>query len=481
LERVVARGWLTSMKETAIIPGEGIIGSVFASGQTHITTEIASDPIAKEPVSGKLLAGWGGAGIPIRIADQIVGVLYVSVQLPRVISDEDMRLINSMVEMAGVALQRVRMHNETMRHIEQLQALQSVAGAITTSLDLNLTLTVVLEKITKQLGVDAADVLLFNPHLHTLEYAASRGFRRRGIERTTLRMGEGLSGRAALNRRILRTVNLEKAIDVKSCPSFADEGFVSHIAVPLIAKGQVKGVLEILHRSALPGADASSPINNEWLNFLNTLAEQTAIAIDNAQMFEGLQRSNMELALAYDATIEGWSHAMDLRDKETEGHTLRVTELTMRLGRVLGIPESESVHLRRGALLHDIGKIGVPDNILLKPGPLTDDEWVIMRQHPQLAYEMLSPIPYLQQSLDIPYSHHERWDGSGYPRGLKGTEIPLSARIFAVIDVWDALRSDRPYRNAWPVEETRRYILEHSGTMFDPQVVEVFLREIDRL
>jgi|GEM_PF-481202 len=481
LKRVVARGWLTSVEETAIMPGEGIIGNIFTSGQTHITTEIASDPIAKEPVSGKLLAGWGGAGIPIRVADQIVGVLYVSVQLPRLISDEDMRLIKSMVEMAGVALQRVRMHNETMRHIEQLQALQSVAGAITTSLDLNLILTVVLEKITKQLGVDAADVLLFNPHLHTLEYAASRGFRRRGIERTNLRLGEGLSGKAALNRRILRTVNLEKAIDVKSCPSFAEEGFVSHIAVPLIAKGQVKGVLEILHRSALPGADASSPMNNEWLNFLNTLAEQTAIAIDNAQMFEGLQRSNMELALAYDATIEGWSHAMDLRDKETEGHTLRVTELTMRLGRVLGIPESESVHLRRGALLHDIGKIGVPDNILLKPGPLTDDEWVIMRQHPQLAYEMLSPIPYLQQSLDIPYCHHERWDGSGYPRGLKGTEIPLSARIFAVIDVWDALRSDRPYRNAWPVEETRRYILEHSGTMFDPQVVEVFLREIDRL
>jgi HD-GYP domain-containing protein (c-di-GMP phosphodiesterase class II) len=192
------------------------------------------------------------------------------------------------------------------------------------------------------------------------------------------------------------------------------------------------------------------------------------------------RRSSTQLALAYDATIEGWSRAMDLRDKETEGHTRRVTELTVLLARAHGSSEEEIVHLRRGALLHDIGKMGVPDAILLKPGPLTDAEWAIMRRHPVLAYEMLLPIVYLRPALDIPYNHHEKWDGTGYPRGLKGEAIPLAARIFAVADVWDALRSDRPYRSAWPETRVREHIRALSGTHFDPRVVNAFLR-IDKL
>ena len=154
------------------------------------------------------------------------------------------------------------------------------------------------------------------------------------------------------------------------------------------------------------------------------------------------------LSLAYDATISGWSRAMDLRDKETEGHTQRVTSLTLELARKMGISETDILHLRHGALLHDIGKMGVPDHILLKPDKLTVEEWDIMRQHPVFAYEMLYQIEYLKPSLDIPYSHHEKWDGTGYPQGIKGEEIPLSARIFAIVDVWDALTSDRPYRKA---------------------------------
>jgi PAS domain S-box-containing protein len=191
---------------------------------------------------------------------------------------------------------------------------------------------------------------------------------------------------------------------------------------------------------------------------------------------EALNRANQSLRQAYDQTIEGWSRAMDLRDKETEGHTRRVTEITVLLARSLAIPEDEIVHLRRGALLHDIGKMGVPDAILLKPGPLTDAEWAIMRQHPALAYEMLLPIAYLRPALDIPYSHHEKWDGTGYPRGLKGEQIPLAARIFAVADVWDALRSSRPYRPAWPEARVRDHILALSGAHFDPRVVTAFLQ-----
>jgi len=189
-----------------------------------------------------------------------------------------------------------------------------------------------------------------------------------------------------------------------------------------------------------------------------------------------LELAHLQLLAAYDATIEGWSRAMDLRDKETEGHTQRVTTLSEKLGKMAGMSAEELVFLRRGALLHDIGKLGVPDEVLLKAGALTDEEWKIMRKHPQYAYDMIYPIEYLHSSLDIPYCHHEKWDGTGYPRGLKGEEIPLSARIFAIVDVWDAVTSDRPYRPAWGREKALQHINEESGKQFDPRIVELFNR-----
>jgi HD-GYP domain-containing protein (c-di-GMP phosphodiesterase class II) len=185
-----------------------------------------------------------------------------------------------------------------------------------------------------------------------------------------------------------------------------------------------------------------------------------------------------DLSRAYDSTIEGWSRALDLRDKETEGHTQRVTQMTLKLARAMGLSSDELVHIRRGVLLHDIGKMGVPDHILLKPGKLTDEEWQIMQRHPVYAYELLSPIAYLRPALDIPYCHHEKWDGSGYPRGLRGEQIPFAARLFAIVDVVDALRSDRPYRKGWPEKQVLAYIREQSGVHFDPQVVAAFL-ELD--
>ncbi|MEK7785025.1 MAG: HD domain-containing phosphohydrolase, partial [Chloroflexota bacterium] len=201
-----------------------------------------------------------------------------------------------------------------------------------------------------------------------------------------------------------------------------------------------------------------------------------ALIVTKAKLFDELREAHSGLTEAYNATLEGWARALDLRDKETEGHSRRVTEMTLRLAEAVGMSEAKLVHVRRGALLHDIGKMGVPDAILRKPGKLTDDEWVTMKRHPQDAYEMLSPIAYLRPALDIPYCHHEKWDGTGYPRGLKGEQIPLAARFFAVVDVWDALRSDRPYRPAWPEEKVREYIRSLAGTHFDPQVTEVFLR-----
>jgi HD-GYP domain-containing protein (c-di-GMP phosphodiesterase class II) len=249
---------------------------------------------------------------------------------------------------------------------------------------------------------------------------------------------------------------------------FKEEGFATYSAAPLIAKGEVKGVLEVYQRTPRErGAD--------WVEFLETLAGQVAIAIDNSQLFTNLQRSNLELSLAYDATIEGWSRALDMRDKVTEGHTKRVTEIALKLARVMGMSDADLVHMRRGILLHDMGKVGIPDTILQKPGPLNNEEWKVMHMHPQYAYEMLAPISYLRPALDIPGSHHEKWDGTGYPRGLKGEQIPIAARIFAVVDVYDALTSDRPYRKAWTKEQAIEYILEEKGRFFDPRVVDVFM------
>jgi len=188
-----------------------------------------------------------------------------------------------------------------------------------------------------------------------------------------------------------------------------------------------------------------------------------------------LQQAHEDLQQAYDKTIEGWVLALDLRDRETEGHAKRVTEMTVRLARELGCTDEEIVHIRRGALLHDMGKMGIPDEILQKPGPLTEEEWVIMRRHPQYAYQMLSPISYLNQALIIPYYHHERWDGSGYPHGLKGEEIPLFARLFAIVDVWDALSSDRPYRKRIPPKDVTEYLRREAGRLFDPTIVEGLL------
>jgi HD-GYP domain-containing protein (c-di-GMP phosphodiesterase class II) len=250
------------------------------------------------------------------------------------------------------------------------------------------------------------------------------------------------------------------------------EHFKSYFAAPLIGKGQVKGVIELFGR-------APNEPDPEWLDYLETMAAQAAIAIDNASLFEDLQRTNTDLMMAYDATIEGWSHALELRDRETQGHTQRVTDLTVRLGRTMGIREADLIHVRRGALMHDIGKMAIPDGILLKPGPLSEAEWVVMRKHPSFAYDLLSPIAYLRPALDIPYCHHEKWDGSGYPRGLQGEQIPLAARVFSVVDVWDALNSDRPYRTAWQPDKVRKYIRDESGRHFDPGIAMAFFKTLD--
>ena len=274
---------------------------------------------------------------------------------------------------------------------------------------------------------------------------------------------------------------------------YAPEELIDQPVLPFVHADDVKPILELFSSSTWNDPTAAIPYraqhkNGEyiWLEttariILDTEKNVTEIQAASRNITErkeaqvALQRAHIDLQEAYDKTIEGWVLALDLRDRETEGHTQRVTEMTVHLARQLGCTEDEIIHIRRGALLHDMGKMGIPDEILQKPGPLTDEEWKVMRKHPLYAYQMLSPISYLNQALIIPYYHHERWDGSGYPHGLKGEDIPLFARFFCVVDVWDALSSDRPYRKRMHPKDVIDYLKKESGRLFDPHIIEKFL------
>jgi len=421
--------------------------------------------------------------MPLKAGGDLVGLLILGPKLSeQSYGSEDKEILITLSHQTAVAVQNAQLYSKAQQELfhrrktekrlqlqlKRLSALQNINIAITTNIDLQIPLYLLLEQVTEELGVDAADVLLMDDENQQLVFVAGRGFRTDALKYTKLDIGQGLAGMAAEQSEVIHIQNiLNEATSLRQSPMINSEQFISYFGVPLITKGKVKGVLELFHRSELEPTD-------DWMDFLDTLTSETAIAVDNAQLFRDLEKSNLDLAVAYETTLEGWARTLELRDRETEGHSQRVLELTTMLANKMGVSSDDLIHMQRGALLHDIGKMGVPDQILLKEGPLTDEEWEIMRKHPVFAYDMLSSIPFLEKAIDIPYNHHEKWDGSGYPRGLAGEEIPLSARIFAVVDVWDALRSDRPYRKAWSDVEALRYIEKEKGKHFDPAVVDTF-------
>ncbi len=446
--------------------GDGLTGWAVLHDQTLRIGDLRRDPRYTEAFPGLN----SGLYVPIKTDDRILGVISVENELPDAFSESDEQLLSTLANQAAIALENSRLHKETQQQVKQLQALHSIDLAITNSLDLKITLDLLVHEVIEQSGADAAAIYLLRPDINNLEYLLSQGFHTYLLEklRHSLSLNESLAGRAIRQQHVIESqASQESKSDLREI--WEAEGFHSIYTFPLMTKGEPKGVMKVFYRSEVKVRTSA------WMSFLETLAGQAAIAIENIRLFEGLQRSNMELAIAYDATIEGWSRAMDMRDEETEGHTQRVVDTALKLAADFGFSGEMLMNIRRGALLHDIGKLGVPDNILLKPDKLTDDEWEIMKKHPTFAFEMLAPIEYLNHSINIPYCHHEKWDGTGYPRGMRGEQIPLEARIFAVVDVWDALTSDRPYRKAWTKEKVTEYIRSLAGTHFDPAVVERFL------
>jgi len=452
---------------TRLRAGEGVVGRVITTQYPYFSNDAHHDP---HFLLSHLLGDTNAfACVPLIAQDETIGALWIG----RVaqISDEDMRVLISIADSAAGALHRAKLGAQTEEQLRRLESLHTIDVTISSTFDLRLTLNIVLEHVIAQLGVDAADVLLFHSSTQTLNYFAGLGFRNSITQGMPIKMGTGFAGKAAMSRSRVGINDLKAAqqeMIVNDPRNFNAEGFVAYYGVPLLAKGEIKGVLEVFHRAPLtPEAG--------WLDFLEALGTQTTIAIDNIQLFDNLQRTNANLNLSYEETLEIWARISDQHAHRDKGYTRRATDLTLQLAQTLGLKNADLADLRRGVLLYDIGSIMIPDSILLKAGSLTAEEIKVMRQHPNHSRQMLSTVRQLQSALDIPYHHHERWDGRGYPLGLKGEEIPIAARIFAVVDVWMALQSARPYRAAWSSEKARQYLRSMAGIQFDPKMVEILL------
>ena len=377
--------------------------------------------------------------------------------------------------------ERKRDEETLRRRAEELQSLVIVSSALRSAPNVEEIIPLVVRYAVEIVGGDFGTIYqLEEPSGHLVSpgwFSLERGEDIKMTSGLSLRHvdGKGITGFVAKTGQIHITENLHEDPLAYILPDEAEvlREACSGISLPLLSQEKVVGVLHVRLR-------IQHVFSETEIRLLTAIAEMAGNALHRANLYEQTVFQREELARAYDNTLAGWARALELRDELTEGHTRRVTELTLDLARLMGVSEDEIIQIRRGAILHDIGKMGIPDSILNKPGPLTAHEKQIMRMHPQYAFEMLSFIPFLQPALDIPFCHHEWWNGNGYPRGIKGEEIPLSARIFSVIDVWDALTSDRPYRLKWSQEKTLKYIKDGSDKQFDPRVVEAFLQLIPK-
>jgi GAF domain-containing protein len=349
----------------------------------------------------------------------------------------------------------------------ELQAIASLSSALRTASGLKEMLPVIVNEIANLINCDCETIEIIDPQSGDAVVEAAYGMWEKLIGQRQ-KSGTGMNAVIGATRQPFLTSNLEK--DARAFyHEWARYGIIGCAGLPMVAQEKLIGFIWIGRKSE---------ISRKELRLISAVTDIAANAIYRSTLHEQTQKTAAELAEAYETTLEGWAQALELREHETAGHSKRVIKYTVSLAKAFGYNGKDLINIRRGASLHDIGKMGIPDEILLKKGPLTAQEWKVMRKHPIYAYRLLSRIPYLTPALDIPYYHHEKWDGTGYPNGLKGTEIPLPARIFSVIDVWDALSSNRPYRKAWPPDQVVQYLKDQAGKQFDPDIVNTFINLI---
>ena len=467
LERCGLSGMYTN--EVHLLPliksGESLIPSAMREGRIINIGDVRG--------YGEYLPSWKNAAselvVPLMVEQKVIGVIDLQSPKPYAFGDDDERLMSLFALRAALILDHARLIEQTEERNRRLGALHVIETAITSSLDLRITLSTLVEQIQARLGVDAVSVLILDQGLQVLEYVVGRGFHNTKIEQIRIRVGEDIPGLAALDREIVYVSDLTHPKPALQYPErIASEEFVTTFALPLVTKGQLYGVLELFYRKMVHN-------NFEWEEFLETLARQVAMAIDGIYVFDQLQQSLMIQQAAQDATLESWARLLEMRGLEPKGHSKRVTVATINLAQQLGISDPELVNIHRGALLHDIGKLLLPDAINQNSGPLLEAEWALVRQHPKYAYDLLAKIKPLKAAISIPYCHHEHWDGSGYPRGLKGEQIPIEARIFRIVETYDLMLVDLPYRKAFFQNDVIDYLKSQAGKIFDSQIIDKFL------
>ena len=470
LEIVGGRGWpdfSTVLGKRIPIPGDNPNSTVILERRPLVLGNAPDIYSMFHNPPHHVIQSW--LGVPLIVRDRVIGMFAVDHNQPDFFTDADVHLINAFASQAAIAIENARLFESTRRRLSEIETVHTISTALRSAQTLNEALPIILNQL----------MILLNAGGASLEIVDSTN----GEIVTELACGSwapvtGLRtpGSAGISGRVIDTGQPFVSNDVialgKAVRPDLFGGLNAVACLPVIAQNQIIGALWV---------GRQTPILEDEVSLIASIGEMVGNAIHRMRLHEqtegllnDLEVANRNLSKAYDSTLEGWAKALELRDKETEGHSRRVVDLTLNLAQKLGISEPELTYLRRGILLHDIGKMGVSDQLLRKTTSLTDDEWIEMRKHPKFAYDLLSPIIYLRPSLDIPYCHHERWDGTGYPRNLKEKQIPLGARIFAIVDVYDALISVRPYRAAWPRGKVLSYLREQSGKHFDPQVVDAF-------
>ena len=449
--------------------GNGPTGKAIRFSKFHVVEDIEMEEWKAWKPFGEKYGFRCSAAFPLIVSNEVFGTINLYSRKKGFFTLDTCEILQSFTDLVAAMLEKTFLIEKATRRLKWMETLRSIDIAILSSMEMKVISDVLIYNLFSNMSIEGISVLFFDDNVLELYPFSTYGLPEE-VKNVRIKLGKFIPGRAARERNVYVITKEEMDEPVRKIV-MGTMGLNFYAVFPLISKGKLLGLLELFKREPFNH-------NKEWLNYFETLAGQFSIGIESARAFSEVENKSAELFLAYDQTIEAISSALDLRDKETEGHSRRVTELTVRIAEKMGIKGEKLKYVRWGALLHDIGKLGVPDSILQKPGALTEEEWEIMKKHPVLGYQMLSRIDFILPALEIPLYHHEKWDGSGYPRGLREKEIPLPARIFAVVDVYDALTNDRPYRKAYSKEEALEHIINQSGKHFDPEVVRVFVERI---